>query len=86
MKPKELKHQLLNDLSQVVIFDKLGAILDSCHTLTDFSALIGKNAYEIFPFLESIQAGLSMLDSKAHSQFFAGVEISEQGLDGDYEF
>jgi hypothetical protein len=86
MNPNELKNRLLNDLSQVVIFDKKGLILDSCHTLTNFKDLIGKNAFEVFLFLGSIQDSLDLLKPEAPSQSYVGVEMNAHGLDGYYDF
>jgi hypothetical protein len=77
MNPNELKNRLLNDLSQVVIFDKKGLILDSCHTLTTF---------EVFLFLGSIQDSLDLLKPEAPSQSYVGVEMNAHGLDGYYDF
>lgn len=85
MKPHELKNQLLNDLSQVVIFDKTGKILDSCHTLSDFKHLIGNNAFQTFPFLLSVRESLDLLTKESPSQSYVGVEMDEYGLDGYYD-
>lgn len=85
MKPNELKNQLLNDLSQVVIFNHDGKILDSCHTLSDFKHLIGKNAYQTFPFLLTVRESLDLLSKESPSQSYVGVEMDEFGLDGYYD-
>lgn len=85
MKPNELKNQLLNDSSQVVIFDKAGKILDSCHTLSDFKHLIGNNAFDTFPFLLTVRDSLDLLSQASPSQSYVGVEMQEYGLDGYYD-
>ncbi len=86
MKPNELKHRLLNDLSQVVLFNKSGIILDSCHTLADLKSLIGKNAFENFPFLISARESLELLEPDMPGQTYVGVEMNEWGLDGYFDF
>ncbi len=86
MNLNELKLSILNQYAQLVVFDRSGTIVDSCNSLVDLSAAIGRSAYDLFPFIDSIQHDLHVLDTGSENLTYWGVESSIYGLDGFFDF
>ena len=86
MKPRELKLHLLDKLAQVVVFDREGKILESCHSLINFGGLIGKSAYDTFPILGSMREVIRSLAVAGKPMSIPRVELAFRGLTGVFDF
>lgn len=86
MKVSELKLAVLDQLAQVIVFERTGIIIDSCHGLTDISSLLGQSAYEAFPLLGSIREVLSTLSADSPPIKLPAVEFSLLDKQGHFDF
>ncbi|MEM7371109.1 MAG: hypothetical protein AAF587_21015 [Bacteroidota bacterium] len=75
MKVDELKLGVLDTLAQVIVFERNGTMVDSCHGLADISALIGQSAFDIFPLVGSIKEVLAGLTTEAPPIKLPAVEF-----------
>ena len=86
MKISELKLEVLNQLAQVIVFERTGRILDSCHGLVDITSIVGQSAYKVFSLLGSIKEVLTDLSSDAPPIKLPAVEFSLLDKKGYFDF
>ncbi|MEM9983974.1 MAG: hypothetical protein AAF804_02670 [Bacteroidota bacterium] len=76
MNLRERKSQLLHQKAQLVELDAAGQILNSCHGLVDITDQLGRNAFELYPVLYSLQSLL-----QGHSNPEVPIELPAVHLD-----
>ena len=86
MKVSELKHLILDQMAQLIVFDRAGHLLESCHALVDLKAFIGSSLYERYPLLDSLKEVLQNLSSSSLPLSLPGVDFSFEGRWGYYDF
>ena len=86
MKISELKLAVLGQLAQVIVFQRDGKIVDSCHGLVDISSLIGKSAFEVFPLLGSISEVLASFTLDSPPMKLPAVEFQLLEKKGYFDF
>lgn len=86
MNLKELKLRLLDHSAQVVVFDRQGQFVSSCHSLSDLSALEGTNVYAHFPLLAAMQETFEGLTQAALPVSLPAVEFLLMSRPGVFDF
>ncbi len=70
---------------QFILFDKSGQLLQTCNTLVDLSDYLHQSIFPIFPFLESIQDTLVLLQPHDEPLSFPRLEHFITGLDTPFK-
>ena len=79
------KAHYLADRCQFILFSKEGHLLQTCNTLVDLSAYVHQSILPIFPFLESIQDTLALLQPHDEPLSFPRLEHFITGLDTPFK-
>ena len=86
MNLKELKLQLLDSHSQLVVFERTGAYIDSCNSIKDLSYLKGRSVFDEFPELAGLQQAIQQLSPKDKPISLPAVDFSFNGERGYFDF
>ena len=86
MNLKELKLQLLDSHSQLIVFERTGAFIDSCNSLKDLSQLKGQSVFDQFPELEGLQKAIMELSPMDKPISLPAVDFSFKGERGYFDF
>ena len=86
MNLKELKLQLLDSHSQLVLFERAGAYIDSCNSLKDLSYLKGRSVFDEFPELEGLQKAILGLSPMDKPISLPAVDFQFNGDRGFFDF
>ncbi|MEO0895160.1 MAG: hypothetical protein AAFY71_01990 [Bacteroidota bacterium] len=81
-----LKLRYCSQFLQTVIFDRSGAFIESCDSMTDTTLWAGQNIFEMFPVLASMKDPIQMLDQAAKPISLPMVEMSIGSLKGVFDF
>lgn len=80
------KQQNSNTITQNILFDAAGFIVDSNDHLFDTSSLSGTSLTKYFPFIDSILDVLQKLTPEEPALYFVKVESTYQELQGIYDY
>ncbi len=83
MSPKAHNLMIPSHRTQVIIFERDGRTLDSCHTLFNVSEWIGNSLYSIEPCLGSMGTIIVNLETDQDPIHLPGVE---RWIDGDRRY
>jgi hypothetical protein len=86
MKLKDLKYRLLDQRAQIIVFHKSGELLDSCHSLVNLEASIGRSVYDKWPVLEGVRATMETLGTLEPYYRLPAVEFALPDLNGIFDF
>ncbi len=86
MKLRDLKNQLLDQRAQILLFRKTGELLDSCHSLVNLEASIGRSVYDKWPVLEGIRDTVQELGIFLPHFRLPAVEFALPDLNGIFDF
>lgn len=79
MGANEHKVKYLSDKAQIIFINAAGKFIDSCDTLFDLTTHKKASAFDVFPFLESIQPVLDAVFYENEELFFPRIEFLYKG-------
>jgi hypothetical protein len=80
------KQYNINTITQNILFDDDGFIVDSDEHIFDTSSLNGYSLKECFPFIDSILDVIKQLKTEEPALIFAKVQSTYEGLQGIYDY
>lgn len=86
MNLKELKLNLIESKTQVIVFGKDGAILNSCHSMENVNPFINSSLYDLDPLFKSMELLIKEMTFKSEPVFLPCVEFDFLGRKGFFDF
>ncbi|MEL6676802.1 MAG: hypothetical protein AAFR61_31625 [Bacteroidota bacterium] len=86
MNLKALKCTLTSSLAQIILIDREGTLLGSCHSVADLRKIEGLSAYAHFPLLIGMQQAFEELKTPSEKAQLPMVEFSLGERKGFFDF
>ncbi|MEO0472705.1 MAG: hypothetical protein AAF206_24025 [Bacteroidota bacterium] len=86
MRLLDLKGEYMRQKAQIMLFDRKGVLLESCHALADVKPMLGQSVYELFPIIDSMQSVIWEQNKDADPIRIPAVDFSLNQRKGYFDF